>query len=173
MITNHHANILEYVEDLKYYYKTGPGGRNNDNVHCFTVSDLIAHMEADEGPKVVAYFTHASAIQLFLTSLGLVRDSEALRGDNFDQMRKRNWRTSTISPFAANLAAVRYKCDNAAKETPEDKIKFFLNERNIEMTQCESDDGSCRLNELKEMFEHFDQRKCEQIYCDRNSNSLE
>jgi hypothetical protein len=60
-------------------------------------------------PAGVLYFTHHEMILLVLTSLGLVKDKEALTSSNYDQMSSREWRSSFISPFTANLAAVFFK----------------------------------------------------------------
>lgn len=168
MINFQQANILEYFEDMKYYYQSGPGGKYNKNIHCYTVSDMINHMKSNDGPKVVAYFSHASAIQLFLTSLGLFSDTEALRADNYEKMKERKWRTSLISPFAANAAIVKYKCDKNSSIETEDKIKLYLNERAIELDQCDSPSDGCRLSEISKIFSYFEQNNCEKIYCDKN-----
>lgn len=168
MINLQQASILEYFQDIKYYYQSGPGGKNNENVQCYTVSDMMSHMKSKEGPNVVAYFSHASAIQLFLTSLGLFNGTDSLRADNFENMKDRKWKTTLISPFAANVAVVRYKCVENDSNNLEDKIRFFLNERPLELDQCKSSSESCRMNEINQIFEHFNENNCENIYCDKN-----
>lgn len=107
--TPKHVDILEYLEDLKYYYKSGPGSEINSKIMCAAVKDMVKNLQKEENPKVVAYFSHASAIQLFLTALGYGKDNDALRADNFLQMKYRKFRTSTLSPFGSNLAAVKYE----------------------------------------------------------------
>jgi multiple inositol-polyphosphate phosphatase / 2,3-bisphosphoglycerate 3-phosphatase len=107
--TPEHVNVLEYLEDLKYYYKAGYGSSLNSNIMCAAVKDMVRTIKSEENPKVVAYFTHASAIQLFLTALGYAKDTESLRADNFNKMKYRKFRSSTWSPFASNLAVVKYE----------------------------------------------------------------
>lgn len=107
--TPEHVNILEYLEDLKYYYKASYGYELSSKIMCAAVKDLVVNMKNEEGPKVVAYFSHASAIQLFLTSLGYGKDNDALRADNYQQMKYRKFRTSMLSPFSSNLAVVKYE----------------------------------------------------------------
>lgn len=107
--TPEHVNVLEYLEDLKYYYKSGPGSEVNSNIMCAAVKDMLSAMKRDDGPKVTAYFTHASAIQLFLTALGYSKNSNPLRADNYSQMKYRKFRTSIWSPLAGNLAVIKYK----------------------------------------------------------------
>lgn len=69
---------------------------------------MINHLESQGMPKVVAYFTHSAAIQLLLTALGAHKDNDALRADNYQQVSRRKWRSSEVSPFAANLAVIKY-----------------------------------------------------------------
>lgn len=107
--TPEHVNVLEYLEDLKYYYKSGPGSEINSNIMCAAVKDLITSMKEESGPKVVAYFSHASAVQLFLTALGYGKDSEPLRADNYKLMKYRKFRSSVWSPLGSNLAVIKYK----------------------------------------------------------------
>lgn len=59
--------------------------------------------------KAVIYFTHSTPFEAFLTALGIARDAVPLRADNYYQQTQRQWRTSTLSPFAANLAVVLYR----------------------------------------------------------------
>lgn len=107
--TPEHVNVLEYLEDLKYYYKSGYGSDINPNIMCAAVKDMVMNLQQEENPKVVAYFSHASAIQLFLTSLGYGKDNESLRADNYQQMKYRKFRSSVLSPFASNFVAVKYE----------------------------------------------------------------
>lgn len=55
------------------------------------------------------YFTHSTPFEAFLTALGIAQDAVPLRADNYYQQTQRQWRTSTLSPFAANLAVVLYR----------------------------------------------------------------
>lgn len=63
---------------------------------------------ADE-TKVVALFTHSSSLQQFQVSLGLFQDDQTLTGENYENQKGRKWRTSLMSPFATNIAAVLYR----------------------------------------------------------------
>lgn len=107
--TPEHVNILEYLEDLKYYYKAGYGSDLNSNLMCAAVKDMVRTIQSEDNPKVVAYFSHASAIQLFLTAIGYGKDNDALRADNYPQMKYRKFRSSVLSPFASNIAVVKYE----------------------------------------------------------------
>lgn len=165
--TPEHVNVLEYLEDLKYYYKASYGNKLNENVMCSAVQDMIRNLQSDSAnPKVTAYFTHAAAMQLILTSLGYAKDSENLRADNYQQMKYRKFRTSVLSPFASNLVAVKYQCPN----DPEfNKVQFFLNERPIEFSWCNI--GLCDLSRVIEMYKKFLDADCRDMFCGGNSGS--
>lgn len=108
--TPEHVNILEYLEDLKYYVKSSYGSATNSKVMCAAVKDMVKFLlNEDDSPKVSAYFSHASAIQLFLDSLGYAKDDKPLRADNYREMKNRKFRSSVISPLASNLAVVKYE----------------------------------------------------------------
>jgi multiple inositol-polyphosphate phosphatase/2,3-bisphosphoglycerate 3-phosphatase len=69
-------------------------------------------LESETGPRQpsgVFYFTHSTAIQTTLASLGIHKDYPKLLHNNYELMQKREWQTSLISPFAANIAAVFFK----------------------------------------------------------------
>ena len=104
-----HVNILEYLEDLKYYYKSGFGNELNSKVMCSAAQDMLKFLQTEHLPKVSAYFAHSSSIQLLLTALGYAKDNEPLRADNYHLMKNRKFKTSILSPLASNLAVVKYE----------------------------------------------------------------
>lgn len=105
-----HVEVLEYAEDLKFFYKAGPGAELNSRVMCGAVQDMLQFIQSNDSRKVYAYFSHSSGIQLLLTALGFNRDNENLRADNFFLMKdSRKWRASVVSPFTSNLAVVTYE----------------------------------------------------------------
>lgn len=104
-----HVNVLEYLEDLKYYYKAGYGNGLNSNLMCLAIQDMLKFLQTEHFPKVAAYFAHASSIQLLLTGLGYAKDNDMLKAYNYQQMKYRNFKTSILSPFASNLAVVKYE----------------------------------------------------------------
>jgi multiple inositol-polyphosphate phosphatase/2,3-bisphosphoglycerate 3-phosphatase len=107
--------LLEYAEDLKYYYKGGYGNELNGKVGCPPLKDLYEKFEAtvnsgnNNGNKVTVFFTHSITIQTFLTAMGIAKDYQPLTAENYYQQQRRKWRTSTIDPVASNLAAVLYE----------------------------------------------------------------
>lgn len=164
--TPSHVNVLEYLSDLKYFVKSGYGSELNSKIMCAAVQDMLKFIGSDTNPQVSAYFTHASAIQLFLTSLEYAKDDNTLRADNFDQMKYRKFKTSILSPFASNIAIVKYDCPSDPKRY---KIQFFLNERPMNFEWCNI--GLCDLEQVIEKYRNFLNADCSNLYCGGNSAS--
>lgn len=150
--------MLEYQEDLSYYYKSSHGSAVNENIQCETVKDMLTRFEDEKSPKVTAYFTHSAAVQLFLTALGALKDDKAPTATNYLEMSSRKWRTSVVSPFAANVAVIKYKCSTKSK------VKFFLNERVLRLDWC-SPDGICDWSSLQTKYSRFKDANCKISYC--------
>ncbi|XP_024947003.1 multiple inositol polyphosphate phosphatase 1 isoform X3 [Cephus cinctus] len=106
--------ILEYQEDLYYYYYTGPSREINARVGCPPLQDMFQHFQKLEGseyshqPKGIFYFTHSGSLQTTMTALGIAKDKVPLTASNYKEMSKRLWRTSEIGSFATNIVAVFY-----------------------------------------------------------------
>lgn len=159
--TKSQIQVLEYAQDLKYYRETGYGNTElNANVACETVKDLLRSLDSKDNPVVSAYFAHSSTIQLFLTALDTYRDAEPLRADNFAEQSRRKWRVSEISPFAANVAAIKYDCPNDNERT---KVMFFLNQRPMAFPYCNV--GLCNWSDVKRMYQRFDGADCANTFC--------
>lgn len=162
-MTQDHVEVLEYREDINYYFKGGHGNEINSQLACTTVVDMLYHLETENAtsPKVIAYFAHASTIQLLLTALGAAKDTIPLKSDNFAEMTNRKWKTSEICPFASNLAAVKYQCPND-EESPQ-RVKFFLNQKPLEFGWCNN--GLCKLSDVVDTYRLYKEVDCERYFC--------
>lgn len=158
-----HFAVFEYLEDLKKYYKMSYGQDLNRNVSCSAVQDLLHHLDDNNGPKTVAYFTHSAAIVLLLTALRIAHDMDTLRADNFHDMQQRQFRISALTPFAANFMAIKYDCPN---EPITEKVAFFLNEKPVHLDWCD-ESGLCNLSDVKEQYGDYMNMDCESSYCVR------
>lgn len=155
---------LEYPEDLRKYYKSGYGRKSNDRLLCGVMKDMINHIESDEQPNIVAYFTHSSSILPLLNSLNASKDLEPLRADNYNRMPEKKWRLSEIAPAAGNIAVIKYKCRES------DKVKFFLNEQPIDLEGC--DRGLCNLKHIKERYKAYIQADSSTFFCNNSTETL-
>lgn len=148
--TKSHVTVLEYKEDLFYYYKAGYGNVVNENLACNAMTDMLKHLKQRSGPKVVASFAHSTNIQLMVAAMGVLRDREPLRADNFYQMKRRQFRISRIDPFSANLVAIAYDCEDPVEKQ---KVMFFLNEKPLELEWCRV--GLCDWSKVQEHYQKY------------------
>lgn len=104
-------SVLEYGEDLKYYYEAGYGFEMNKNLLCEAMQNMLKFLQTSsvgEQPTRI-YVTHSTAMQLMLVELGLYEDEVPLTSSNYKQENSRKWRTSQQTAFASNLAVIRYE----------------------------------------------------------------
>ncbi|XP_043251375.1 multiple inositol polyphosphate phosphatase 1-like [Colletes gigas] len=145
--------VLEYREDLYYYYKAGYGRAINAQLGCTLLQDMMNHfwkMEKNTDsvePEGIFYFSDIISLQNLLTTLNINKDHMQLTPFNYDDMAKRQWRTSFISPFAANFVAVFYKCDGNSQPN---KVMFYLAEKLVLLDGC--DVGLCDWEYFKQKF---------------------
>lgn len=102
--------ILEYVEDLIFYYRNGYQLPINAKLGAIPLKDLYNNFVAAKngnGRVMTGYFSHDTMIQKVYTAIGLFKDHHNLTGENF--MPGRKWRSSIMSPFAANLIAILHR----------------------------------------------------------------
>lgn len=60
-------------------------------------------------PKGIFYFTDTIVMLGTLTSMGIREDNQMLLSSNYNNMAKRQWRTSIMAPFNSNLIAVFFR----------------------------------------------------------------
>lgn len=160
-------NDLEYPEDLRKYYESGYGLESNERLLCGLVNDMFTHLENNEQPKAIVYFTHSSSLLLLLTTLKAFKDNVPLRAENYEKMSKRKWRLSQMTPFAANLAVIKYECPN---DIEQEKVKFILNEEPLEFEWCNN--GLCDYSEFKARYRDFIQADCDEFFCSSSSSTV-
>ncbi|XP_043599293.1 multiple inositol polyphosphate phosphatase 1-like isoform X2 [Bombus pyrosoma] len=157
--------VLEYREDLYYYYKAGYGREINAQLGCTLLQDMMNHFwrmeqngESNE-PKGIFYFGDIISLQNLLTTLNINKDQTQLTAFNYKDMAKRHWRTSFMSSFAANLVAVFYRCDITSQPN---KVMFYLAEKLVMLDGC--DVGLCDWEYFKQKFnpmlKHCDLNVC-------------
>lgn len=98
---------MEYMGDMKHYYRNSYGSRFSKKFGEVTMADLLKKFRLakdGKGEKFTGYFTHATMVNMIYAALGLFEDKKPLTADHRDPRRK--WRSSTISSFSANIVAV-------------------------------------------------------------------
>ncbi|KAJ3646471.1 hypothetical protein Zmor_024058 [Zophobas morio] len=131
--------LLEYAENLKYYYKAGYGNDINRQIGCPPLKDVYEKFErtvngggSNVQNKVTVFFTDSITIQTFLSAMGIGKDNQPPTADNYFQQQQRQWRTSTLDPFASNVAAALCQCRGNERF----RVMFFLNEVPVNYPDC-------------------------------------
>ncbi|XP_078128696.1 multiple inositol polyphosphate phosphatase 1a [Sander vitreus] len=113
------AQVMEYANDLKQFWKRAYGYDINSKSSCILFHDLFSRLnkaasENKSGQNVTEAVTvqvgHAETLLPLLTLLGFFKDSDALTSTNYDTQTQRSFRTSHMLPYAANLLLVLYDC---------------------------------------------------------------
>lgn len=137
--TPENLKVLEYWEDLLYYYEDGYGHAINYESACPPIQDLVQHfrkfVETGQGPRGIFYFTHSGALNKVMTRLGLYKDSVPLTHDNFDPNRL--WRTSHNGMFATNLAFTLSRCEDERGWW----VSTLASEKAVQLPGCLSEQG--------------------------------
>ncbi|XP_011501782.1 PREDICTED: multiple inositol polyphosphate phosphatase 1-like [Ceratosolen solmsi marchali] len=158
--------LMEYIEDLSYYYISGPGRKLSGQLGCHAVSDMFNHFEKVENdtlhdqPKGIFYFGHTLSIQILLAALKINADEVPINASNYHTV-DRKYRTSLQTPFSANLMAVFYKCEG---ENKPNKVIFYLCEKPLYVHYCNGQ--ICDWDELKKKFQS-DIDTCTIDVCDK------
>ncbi|KAK8738010.1 hypothetical protein OTU49_004345 [Cherax quadricarinatus] len=156
--------VMEYWEDLHYYYTNGYGHPIINKMACPPMQDLIQHfsavVEGRGGPSGVFYFTHMDAVIPVMTRLGLYKDSAPLTHDHEDP--ERLWRTSSHGIFATNLAFTLSSCGAG-----EWWVSLAMSEQVVALGGCASPLG-CTWEEF--IATYGNQQQCDlDAVCNNNS----
>lgn len=104
--------VFEFREDLESYYIFGYGVPNRrlvENIPCELLQNLFRFLQSNDQNDETAriFLTHSSVLQILTVPLRIFEDDLPLSRHSVS--RERVWKTSWISPKAANLAVVRYE----------------------------------------------------------------
>lgn len=155
------VTVLEYADDLKYFYKFGYGFEENTRLSCHAIQDMAHHLSSSETPNAVVYFGHSAGLQSLISALGINKDNIKLLASNYDEMLQRKWKTSNIDPFAANFLAIKYYCEDEPIE--KEKVVFFLNQNAVDLDWCSV--GLCNWSDVKNHYSTILNADCDSYYC--------
>ncbi|RVE51148.1 hypothetical protein evm_004113 [Chilo suppressalis] len=151
VFTSEDLQVLEYVEDLNQYYKSGYGSPMNELLGHIILADLLKSFQQvknGNGKRITAYFSESTTIDMTLSALGLFKDKDVLRGSQ--RNRDRKWRSFKQSSFSANIMAVLSRCYLNGNE--DYTVVFYLNEEPIKSICLE---GICPWKEFEDKFKPF------------------
>ncbi|KAJ8732796.1 hypothetical protein PYW07_015395 [Mythimna separata] len=150
LFTTEDLKALEYVADLRHYYRSGYGTPMNELFGQIALTDLLKSFQdskTGKGKKITAYSTHATMMDMVYTALKLFKDDAPLTG----AFRKpdRKWRSSKLAVFSSNLMVVLNKCNKA---TDDYNVVFYLNEEPLQSI-CKQ--GVCTWKEFEDKLSSF------------------
>lgn len=169
--TKNELQILEYNQDIFYYYKSGYGADINLRLGCPLVKNLIERFSKLENsttgqPSGIFYFAHGAQVNMLSSRLGFNKDSQPLTYENYNVMTKRKFRSSLVLPFTANIMAVFYKCTMGE----ENQVMFYQNERVVDYEGCNV--GLCSWKYIKAKFaDIIKPETCNVDFCKDNKNT--
>ncbi|XP_057591126.1 multiple inositol polyphosphate phosphatase 1 isoform X3 [Hippopotamus amphibius kiboko] len=153
------AKVLEYLNDLKQYWKRGYGYTINSRSSCTLFQDIFQHLDKAVEQKqrvprllfafsvpppphiemvhssqpisspVILQFGHAETLLPLLSLMGYFKDKEPLTAYNYKEQMHRKFRSGHIVPYASNLIFVLYHCKNAKTPKEEFQVQMLLNEK--------------------------------------------
>uniref|UniRef100_A0A8B9DDZ2 Multiple inositol polyphosphate phosphatase 1 n=1 Tax=Anser cygnoides TaxID=8845 RepID=A0A8B9DDZ2_ANSCY len=130
------AKVLEYLNDLKQYWKRGYGYDINSRSSCILFQDIFQQLDKAGGrdskpisSPLIVQVGHAETLQPLLALMGFFKDDEPLRANNYIRQAHRKFRTGRIVPYAANLVFVLYHCDQVKTSKEEYQVQMLLNEK--------------------------------------------
>ena len=164
--------VLDYMSDLKSYWKRAYGYPISYKISCPLLNRIITSLKNATEPSVedkvygAFMFAHGETLQPLYALLDLFKDQEDLKASNFFKHRERKYKTSHIAPFGANIAFVLYRCvakDTVSKESDNlgsqysFMVQVFVNEELIAVPCC-SKQKECPLDTF---LQCFDNRPCD------------
>ncbi|KAL5545391.1 hypothetical protein UlMin_005078 [Ulmus minor] len=153
------VDLLEWTDDVELFILKGYGKSINYQMGVPLLEDVVQSMdrtiqarEENHVEKARLRFAHAETVVPFLCLLGLFREGpEIQRNQSLEcppkPPEKRNWRGSTVAPFAVNIALVLYSCP--ANTSSEYFVQVLHNEHPIPMPGCNGSDF-CAFEVFKE-----------------------
>ena len=146
--------IMEYVLDLKTYYRHGPFYPITYDISCNLLKDILRSIQAVADrpvlyPKYSGIFRsgHSRTLLPLFAKMGLFKDDITLTARNFKELKKRRFKPGRMAGFGGNLAFVVYKCQNRSHI-----LQAYSNERLVKIPCCASK-YQCSLEEFERCYE--------------------
>lgn len=160
--------VLEYLGDLKHYYKTGYGWYVNYGQATPLLADMIEVVEnyknnPDSPPSAKIYFGHAETVVPLIALLGLF-EGPALTAEGFLLSKHRSFRTSAIAPYSANIAFLVYRKleSNSDSDMPKMLLQISVNEHLVNIPgQQHTVDLDTALEYLKSKIKSWSNDFCQ------------
>ncbi|GAB6020262.1 hypothetical protein CHUAL_002980 [Chamberlinius hualienensis] len=180
LFSNADLDVMEYSEDILYYWKEGYGYPINYEQSCPVLVDIFQNFNAfhfvrdshaSMHPASLFHFTHSGLLLKLLARLGLFNDSKPLMADDYTQNFNRKWRTSLIDSFGSNIVFVLYNCtqDLSSKEGNL-KVMIFVQEQEVLLPNCTS--SLCPLETILNTYGNYAKECNLDVLCKANSSVI-
>lgn len=154
LLTEELIKSVEYAEDLEAYYEESHGNKLNYEMASVLLKDVVQFMtDFVAGTTQVVgnfRFAHGETTLPLMTLLGYVDSSRLLAKFSEDDIEERDFRTSHVAPFAANIEFRLYKKNKNGKHY----IQILVNEQVTEIPGCD-DEIFCKLSKVQEIWGYY------------------
>ncbi|XP_044532908.1 multiple inositol polyphosphate phosphatase 1-like [Gracilinanus agilis] len=142
------AKVLEYLNDLKQYWKRGHGYAINSWSSCTLFNDIFRHLdEAVEqrqksqpvSSPAIFHFGHTEMLLSLLSFMGYFKDKEPLTAYNYKEQMHRQFRSGHIVPYVSNLIFVLYHCDWAQTPARQYQVQLLPSVHSLETVTAYQD----------------------------------
>ncbi|XP_028398682.1 multiple inositol polyphosphate phosphatase 1-like [Dendronephthya gigantea] len=173
-------DIIEYMYDIKNYWKRGYGYKINYDMSCLLLKNLTESIEnvvKSLGTSVaytqaIFHFSHAETIIPLVCLMGLFKDNEPLLANNYRKQKNRQFRTANIAPFSGNIAVVLYSCKSDDEKSGMFYVQVLANEIPAALPCCDAKE-LCPLNQFRACFRHIVEQCDLHSICNSPSNHNE
>lgn len=143
--------IMEYHDDLKQWWRKGYGHPLNYHMACPLLSDMFSRVDdalaRQTDLKAFIRFGHAETVVPLITLLGLFNSTFPFAATaSYEALRDRDWRSSYITPFSANVFFVFYRCGD---DSP--VVKLLVNEKEYRFPGC--DELYCPVDKVRHLLD--------------------
>ncbi|KAI3365135.1 hypothetical protein L3Q82_010103 [Scortum barcoo] len=136
------AKVLEYLSDLKQYWKRSHGHAISSLSSCPLFHHVFRTLDkagrprrsTEASPEPASILVgHAETLLPLLSLLGLYKDQTPPTASNYHAQHGRSFRTSLIVPYAANLLFVLYDCQRGPR------LQMLINESPVRFLGLDED----------------------------------
>ncbi|GMF35308.1 unnamed protein product [Phytophthora fragariaefolia] len=147
-------HTLDYLDDLKEFYCIGAGYEINYEMAAVLLREIFDTMtaRATGGSTLLGnfFFAHAETTLPLITLMGFGDRTPLQSNATKDSIATRGFRTSTLSPFAANIEFRLFKRKSMGEEF---YVQILVNEKEIAIPACGQ--VYCTLPELEEHWHYY------------------
>lgn len=151
--------VLEYDNDIEDYITRLYGHVVTGQMSCPLGNDIFTAMDSaisavDKGSsynKGIFQFGHSDTVIDLAAGLGLFKDSDSLRADNYETMKNRTFRASTKDPFSTHFVFILYHCGGSGPENY--ALRLLFNGEPLTIPKCNSD--TCWYNQVRQGYSQY------------------